>query len=262
MIDQPIRWIRTHTSGKGSMKSFSLKRTVSSLEDSIITISGPALATSSVIAGIDIVTGGHLLSTLPWLTLAWAVTLLISLDFQILIMGVRARRLHTNGGRIFPQITLVVIAIAIGAVSAEMQAIVARASASSISIDQAATSLGINMVWLIWQRSALVPLLLFLSGWLRDEGQQIKIDNINSDPVPQTGLHITQEAVVNAPARDELPEHAQILTGSRIASKQQEIARALQHSPHLTTLELSAICGCSVRTAEKWAARYREGLTS
>ncbi len=64
--------------------------------------------------------------------------------------------------------------------------------------------------------------------------------------------------LVNAPARDELAEHAASLTNGRFASKEQEIARALQQSPHLTADELAQICGCSVRTAEKWATRYKE----
>jgi len=66
--------------------------------------------------------------------------------------------------------------------------------------------------------------------------------------------------LVNAPARDELAEHAASLTNGRFASKEQEIARALQQSPHLTADELAQVCGCSVRTAEKWRSKYHETI--
>jgi len=64
--------------------------------------------------------------------------------------------------------------------------------------------------------------------------------------------------LVNAPARAELSEQAQSLTNGRFASKEQEIARALQQNPNLTAGELAQVCGCSVRTAEKWRSKYHE----
>ncbi len=73
-----------------------------------------------------------------------------------------------------------------------------------------------------------------------------------------TNPQIPAITLVNAPAGAELSEQAQSLTNGRFASKEQEILRALQQSPHLTDDELATICGCSTRTAAKWAAKYKE----
>jgi len=60
---------------------------MNSLEDAIITLSGPALAISGIIAGVDLLTGGHILQQSPALALAWAICLLLTLDFQVLALG-------------------------------------------------------------------------------------------------------------------------------------------------------------------------------
>lgn len=53
-------------------KDLSLKTSIHNLEDSIIVLSGPALAISGIIAGVDLVTGGHMLQQVSWLALVWA----------------------------------------------------------------------------------------------------------------------------------------------------------------------------------------------
>ncbi len=73
---------------------------------------------------------------------------------------------------------------------------------------------------------------------------------------------VTLETAANVPARVEVPEQAQSLAASRFASKEQEIVRVLQTSPHLTAEELAQVVGCSPRTAQKWSAKYKEGLTA
>jgi hypothetical protein len=48
--------------------------------------------------------------------------------------------------------------------------IIARVnSMSGLSIDLATAQLGINPIALIWERSALVLVLIFLSGWFRED---------------------------------------------------------------------------------------------
>ncbi len=165
----------------------SLQGAVKQLEDGIIVLSGPALAISGIIAGIDLVTGGNILKSISWLTLAWAVTLLLTLDFQVLAFGVRAHRIsraaHKGGVRKFIEILLIVlIAAGISFVSIQMQSIIARSQATvtvsdpsghevtrPISIDEATMQLGINPIALIWERSTLVLVLIFMSGWLRED---------------------------------------------------------------------------------------------
>jgi len=239
-----------------------LKRLVATLEDGIIVISGPALAISGIIAGVDLVTGGHLLTQVGWLTLAWAITLLLTLDFQVLALGVRGMRCYQSnkpGTRKALEVALIVlIAAGISFVSIQMQSVIARVNAEGISIDQAAAQLGVNLIALTWERSTLVLVLIFLSGWLREAPTAIPH---SVHPVEQ--VHVTvqsaPQALLEAP---DSAENLQPIFQGQFASKEQEIIRALQHSPHLTDVELAQLCGCHVKTAAKWRERYREGLSS
>src|SRR6266487_4758294 len=206
------------------MNKWSLSRIITGLEDSIIVLSGPALAISGIIAGVDLVTGGHLLQQAPALTMAWAITLLLTLDFQVLALGVRGMRVYQSTTkhvvqRCFEIGLIFAIAGGISLVSIQMQSIIARLSAEGITVDQAAAQLGISMLALTWERSILVLVLIFLSGWLREAPATTHKPPITAAPAPAI---ITQEAVVNAPARAEVPEHAASLTGSRFTSKEQE----------------------------------------
>lgn len=56
------------------LKPIDLKHSVNRLEDAIITLSGPCLAVSGILAGVDLVTGGHMMQSVGWLSLAWAIT--------------------------------------------------------------------------------------------------------------------------------------------------------------------------------------------
>src|SRR5258708_5868860 len=75
---------------------FDLRTKTNQLEDGIITLSGPALAISGILAGIDLLTGGNMMKNVGWLTLAWAVTLLLSLDFQVLSLGARVHHIYLD----------------------------------------------------------------------------------------------------------------------------------------------------------------------
>jgi hypothetical protein len=129
----------------------------------------------------------------------WAITLLLTLDFQVLALGVRAHRVYSSGkhaGQKVVEILLVVlIAAAISFVSIQMQSIIARVNAEAgLSIDQAAAELGINTIALIWERSTLVLVLIFMSGWLREHPEeQAEPPAPHPAPVPQPA--ISQETV-------------------------------------------------------------------
>jgi hypothetical protein len=159
----------------------SLKHTVAALEDGIIVLSGPALAMSGIIAGVDLVTGGNILKSISWLALVWAITLLLTLDFQVLALGVRAHQVYGSPGKGRGQkaleiLLVVLMAAAISYVSIQMQSVIARVNSEpGVSIDQATAQLGINPIALIWERSTLVLLLIFMSGWLREsEAHQVE----------------------------------------------------------------------------------------
>jgi hypothetical protein len=155
-----------------------LKIAVNRLEDGIITLSGPALAVSGMIAGVDLVTGGNILKTVGWLSMTWAICLLLTLDFQVLALGARAHIVYLSdkgAWRKAGEIALaVLIAAAISSVSIQMQSIIARVNSESpaLSIDAATLQLGIHPIALIWERSILVLALIFLSGWFREEGDK------------------------------------------------------------------------------------------
>jgi hypothetical protein len=180
-------------------KAPSLKHAVATLEDGIIVLSGPALAISGIIAGVDLVTGGNVLKSISWLGLVWAITLLLTLDFQVLALGVRAHRVYSSGkhaGQKVVEILLVVtIAAAISFVSIQMQSIIARVNAEAgLSIDQAAAQLGINTIALIWERSTLVLVLIFMSGWLREHPEE-QAEPPAPPPAPAAHQAISEETV-------------------------------------------------------------------
>jgi len=168
------------------LPSFSLKRTVTHLENAIITLSGPAIAISGIITGIDLLTGGSMFKNIGWLSLTWAICLLLTLDFQVLMLGARAKQIYNgskgNGKKFCEIAAIIIIAASISYVSVQMQSIIARSQTTvtsadrtghqythTISIDEATKDMGINPIALIWERSSLVLILIFMSGWLRDE---------------------------------------------------------------------------------------------
>jgi transposase len=76
-------------------------------------------------------------------------------------------------GKVVEILLVVLIAAAISFVSIQMQSIIARVNAEAgLSIDQAAAQLGINTIALIWERSTLVLVLIFMSGWLREHPEE------------------------------------------------------------------------------------------
>ncbi len=155
-----------------------LSKGVTRLENAIVTLSGPALATSGIIAGVDILTNNLIARYAPGAGaiagLVWAICLMLTLDFQVLMLGVRARRIYASrtksGWQKFGELVLcVAIASALGYVSLQMGSIFAHMLGTNLTIVQAQADLGINPIALIYERSALVLVLIFISGWLRDD---------------------------------------------------------------------------------------------
>ncbi len=160
--------------------SWSLKGIVNRLEDGVITLSGPALAISGIIAGVDLLTGGSMLK-IGWLSFIWAACLMLTLDFQVLVLGARAHQVYQSadkgGWRKCWEILLIcLIAAAIASISVQMQAIVSKANSQTptLSIDQAAAAIGVSLNWLIWERSALVLVLIFHSGWFKERSTEVQ----------------------------------------------------------------------------------------
>src|SRR6266699_3333059 len=74
---------------------------------------------------------------------------------------------------------------------------------------------------------------------------QKTVETVKITIAEHTNPQIPAITLVNAPARDELPEQAQSLVTSRIASKEQEIARALRDNPNLTADDLAVLVKCT-----------------
>ena len=166
-------------------RQVSLRSAVYALEDAVITLSGPALAVSGIIAGVDLLTGGTMLKDVGWLSMAWAICLLLTLDFQVLALGARAHRIYLSGKGLWRKAGEIALAFlmaaGISSVSIQMQSIIAiMNSETRASIASAAAQLGINLIGLTWERSALVLVLvlIFLSGWFRESEQKHKASTV------------------------------------------------------------------------------------
>ena len=110
-------------------RQVSLRKAVYALEDAVITLSGPALAVSGIIAGVDLLTGGTMLKDVGWLSMAWAICLLLTLDFQVLALGARAHRIYLSDKSRWRKVGEIALAFlmaaGISSVSIQMQSIIA-----------------------------------------------------------------------------------------------------------------------------------------
>lgn len=185
------------------LKNFSLNTSIHALEDGIITLSGPALAISGIIAGVDLVTGGNILKSVGWLAMVWAICLLLTLDFQVLALGARSHRVYLSqkdnkrkAGEIF---LATLIAAAISYVSIQMQSIIALSNSTTpaLSIADAAIRMGINPIALIWERSALVLVLIYLSGWFRED-EPISTESVPAIDIKSEIEHTVSGAIATA----------------------------------------------------------------
>ena len=281
----------------------SLPQKVRQLEEAIITISGPALATSGIIAGIDILTNNIIARYAPAVGaiagVVWAVCLMLTLDFQVLTLGVRAHRIYSGsdkkGVQKFFEILLVcTIAAALAYVSLQMGSIFAKMIGTTLSIEQAEAQLGINSIALIYERSAMVMLLIFMSGWLRDtesgqeaqqpvtvtapaqssisqadmqailaalsEVQELKHTLVAMvNPGEQATASIPQEADSLLSAQDGIDppgEPSGNLVNSRV-SYGEPIAALYANNPQITPAEVVKTLGCTYPTAVKWLERCK-----
>jgi cation transport ATPase len=224
----------------------SLKESVKALEDNIITISGPALAISGIIAGIDVLTSNVLKTYFPGasaiLGVVWAICLMLTLDFQVLTLGVKSRRIYQSEKpwlqKIGEMALAILVAGTIAYVSVQMGTIFARTLGTQLSIDQAEVLLGINPTALYYERSAMVMLLIFMSGWLRDS-EPGQTTQVVAQPVVQAST-VKQEdvdQVLKALAEvQSLREQLAQLQAVKVAEVQPAVQPLQQVSEHSETL--------------------------
>jgi len=155
----------------------------------------------------------------------------------------------------------VIVAATISFVSIQMQSIIARVNAESISIDAAAAQLGISMIALTWERSTLVLFLIFMSGFLRDEGQfSRRRENLSHSHHAEVASPL-QSVSISLPMSDSTPVQIPQVARSRFESKEQAIWAALASNPHASDEELAQLANTTTRTASKWASKIRSKVS-
>lgn len=212
-------------------------------EDHIIVLSGPALATSGIIAGLDILTNSIIKTNAPIIGdimgVIWAVCLMLTLDFQILTLGVRTQKIaagpadKTSKG--WGIVLCIVLGLALSYVSLQMGAIFAKMlSDNTLTLDSAQLALGINANALIYERSGMVMLLIFLSGFLRDldAGQML---------VLQPGSVVASPASPAMSAQPGTPQPAQ---------QQTDLADAIRTIAEMNAQTLKAIQESNTQTIQ------------
>lgn len=216
-----------------------LKQVVRSLEENIITISGPALAISGVIAGIDVLTAGIIKTYFPIvgniLGVTWAICLMLTLDFQVLTLGVKASRVYRDAKKktlqkLCEMLLAVIFACAIGFVSVQMGTIFAQSLGTNYTIEQAEAKLGINPTALFYERSAMVMLLIFMSGWLRDVEEKADENATQAVPTPLQG----QQSSELADALKQIAEMNRQTLASMQAMQQQQMQVTIEQATRVT----------------------------
>jgi hypothetical protein len=279
----------------------SLKQHIRNLEDNIITISGPALAISGIIAGIDVLTANIIRANFPVvgdvLGVVWAVCLMLTLDFQVLTLGVKSSRVYRDRSKGWAQkggemVLAIAMASIISYVSVQMGTVFARTLGTTMTIDQAEAMLGINPVALFYERSAMVMLLIFMSGWLRDVEIEVKQANPASSISTET-MHLilaklakldaleqhltTIVTPVSEPAQIEAPKDVDPLLEPSLPLQDENEQMAVEEvekpkqglqygdaiealykeNPDITPGEIVKCLGCSRKTASEWLKRVK-----
>jgi hypothetical protein len=136
------------------------------LESLAVIASGPLLTVGLGIALVDLLTDGALLTNVPALLFAWAVSQAIGVDAQL--VGSSFQLAHSlRGRRYLAAIGYCLLVIALGYVGFIAAQVFATQEAEGITTAQALGALGLDSTTWIVQRSALSVALVVLSGLLR-----------------------------------------------------------------------------------------------
>jgi hypothetical protein len=139
-----------------------------------------------------------------------------------------------------------------------------------LSIAVATAQLGINPLALIWERSALVLLLIFLSGWFRDEQvKQGETDEtpaaINDDTMQLILARLAKlDQLEQALNRQTFVEQMESETPIAIAETdetaclQAQLEALLSASPNVSTRQAAAIVGKPASTVGRYMSRMRQ----
>src|SRR6266571_4017332 len=266
------------------MRNINLNSAVTLIEDSIITLGGPALAISGIIAGMDLLTGGSILKQASWLAYIWAIALLLCLDFQVLALGARAHQIYLSDKtttRKIGEIALsFIIPAAISFVSIQMQSTIAPVNAGennatdeaikqlaeqvsllALSVTQITTTVTEVKTTVTAISQGDQKTLLERSG---ANEQTVIVDTgmnkqaVFSDRGDQGTNEQTEYSDQGTNEQTTISESGTFATitqgdqGDQGTNTGERIRLALAYNPHLSDRELAAIVGCSSSTANKW----------
>ncbi len=136
------------------------------IEELVMLLSGPLLTIGLGIALVDLLTGGDLLRTLPFLLFAWGVCQAVGIDSQLVAMWDRARRAirERHYWALFGYVILGAMLGYVGFISAEAFGF---QHAFAVTEAQALARLGIDPINWQLQRAVLAVFLVALSGFTR-----------------------------------------------------------------------------------------------
>lgn len=129
-------------------------------------ISGPLLVVGLGIALVDLLSDGGLLTTVPWLLYAWAISQAVGVDAQLIGAWDRAKR-ALLARRWWTLLGLVVLGCALAYVGYVAALVFATQEANHVTEAAALASLGMNATTWLWQRVGVSVFLVALSGWTR-----------------------------------------------------------------------------------------------
>lgn len=132
----------------------------------IFTISAPVLTVATVIAVVDLLTGGRLLASQPNLVFAFGVALAIGIDSQLPAACERVRDAWESK-RVLALLLWAVIALWTGAVIYTALRVFSIEQAQHVSETEALALIGIDPNLFSSQRDLLAVVLLGLSGFAR-----------------------------------------------------------------------------------------------
>ncbi len=136
------------------------------LEELINTLSGPLLVFGLAIALVDLLTDGALTLAAPALLFAWAISMAVGVDAQLIGSFARAR--HALRQQHYWTVAgYLVLGAALAYVAWVAAQVFATEQAQHITSVQALAQLGMDRTTWLFQRSGLSVFLVCLSGWTR-----------------------------------------------------------------------------------------------
>jgi hypothetical protein len=154
------------------------------IEELISLLSGPLLTVGLGIALIDLLTGGGLLRTVPELLYAWAVSMAVGIDAQLVATWDRCR-LALRAAHWWTALGYVVLGVALGYVGFLSAEAFGLQQAFGLSESDALARLGIDAASWQLQRAILAVFLVALSGFTRYHAPPRAKQTLEDPPQPK-----------------------------------------------------------------------------